>query len=209
MGALANHLFGIFLRLGGFGLVLLGVLDSSFLFMPLGNDLLIVALTVQSHRMLPLYAALATVGSVLGCALVDWVSRKRGEEGLEKIASGKRLQYVKKKVKDRAGLALAVAALAPPPFPFTLFLAASSALQYPRKKLLGVIAVARFVRFIVIGLLAIAFGERILALAKTPAVQIGVLALVVVSIAGSILSLRSWFRKSKKAAPSSVPEAAS
>jgi membrane protein YqaA with SNARE-associated domain len=201
MGAIANHLFSFFMRLGGAGLVFLGVLDSSFLFMPLGNDLLIVALTMRSHRMLPVYAALATAGSVLGCLLVDWVSRKRGEEGLERMASARRLAYVKKKVKERAGLALAFAALMPPPFPFTLFLAASSALQYPRKKLLGVIAASRLLRFLIVGWLAIAFGEQILRLAKTQAVQIAVLTLVVVSIGGSLLSLRSWFKKSKKAAP--------
>ncbi len=201
MGVVASHLFSFFMRLGGLGLVLLGVLDSSFLFMPLGNDLLIVALTVRSHRMLPIYAVLATAGSVLGCLLVDWVSRKRGEEGLERMASGRRLQYVKKKVKDRAGLALAFAALMPPPFPFTLFLAASSALQYPRKKLLGVIAASRLLRFLIVGSLAIAFGEEILRLAKTQTVQIAVISLVVVSIGGSLLSLRSWFKKSKKASP--------
>jgi membrane protein DedA with SNARE-associated domain len=117
------------------------------------------------------------------------------------MASARRLAYVKKKVKDRAGLALAFAALMPPPFPFTLFLAASSALQYPRKKLLGVIAVSRLLRFAIVGLLAIVFGEQILRLAKTQAVQIAVLTLVAVSIGGSLLSLRSWFKKSKRAAP--------
>ena len=38
-----------FFSLGGLGLLLLGILDSSFLFMPLGNDLLVVALTA-AHR---------------------------------------------------------------------------------------------------------------------------------------------------------------
>jgi membrane protein YqaA with SNARE-associated domain len=201
MGAIAGHLFSFFMRLGGVGLVFLGLLDSSFLFVPLGNDLLMVALTAQSHRMLPVYAALATVGSMLGTLLVDRVSRKRGEEGLERMASARRIQYVKKKVKDRAGLALAFAALMPPPFPFTLFLAASSALQYPRKKLLGVIAASRLLRFLIVGSLAIAFGEQILRLAKTQTVQIAVLILVVVSVGGSLLSLRSWFKKSGREAP--------
>src|SRR5215813_2250545 len=175
MGAIANHLFAIFIRLGGLGLVLLGVLDSSFLFMPLGNDLLVVALTVRSHRMLPLFAILATGGSVLGTLLVDWVSRKRGEKGLERIARGRRLAYVKKKVRARAGLAVAAAAIMPPPFPFTLSIAAAAALQYPRKKLVAVVAAFRFFRFLIIGSLAIAFGDRIIAIGKLPAVQITIL----------------------------------
>jgi len=49
--------------LGGFGLLILGVLDSSFLFMPLGNDLLMVAMTASRHVMLPYYAGMATAGT--------------------------------------------------------------------------------------------------------------------------------------------------
>jgi hypothetical protein len=87
--------------------------------------------------MLLAYAVLATVGSTLSCLLVDLISWKRGEEGLERIATGRRLKCVKKKASDRAGVALAPASIMPPPFPFTVALAAASALQYPRKKLLS------------------------------------------------------------------------
>lgn len=198
---MANHFFWFFLRLGGLGLVLLGILDSSFLFVPLGNDLLIVALTARSHHMLLPYAVLATVGSTLGCLLVDLVSRKRGEDGLGRIASGRRLKYVKKKVSDRAGVALALASIMPPPFPFTLVLAAASALQYPRKKLLSVVAAFRFLRFLTLGWLATRFGVQVLALAKSTGVQTAVVVLVVISIGGSVLSLRSWFKKAKAAGP--------
>src|ERR1051325_9254680 len=107
--------------MGGFGLVLLGILDSSFLFMPLGNDLLIVALTARRHSLMPVYAALASTGSVLGCLLIDVVFRKGGEGGLEKHLSRKRLDYIQRNVKKSAGWALAVACLMPPPFPFTPF----------------------------------------------------------------------------------------
>ena len=55
-----------FAHLGGFGLLLLGILDSSFLFMPLGNDLLVVALTAQRHNRMLYYAAMASAGSVIG-----------------------------------------------------------------------------------------------------------------------------------------------
>src|SRR3979411_2961260 len=100
MNAIVDHLFAVFIRLGGFGLLILGFLDSSFLlFLPLGNDLLLVALTARDHRMLPVFAVLATAGSLLGCLLTDWVSRKGGEKGIEKFLSGRRLSYVKRKVK--------------------------------------------------------------------------------------------------------------
>ena len=197
MNAIVHHLFAIFIRLGGFGLLLLGFLDSSFLlFLPLGNDLLLVALTARQHRMLPIFVVLATAGSVLGCLLTDWVSRKGGEKGLEKFLSGRRLSYVKRKVEKNAGMALVVACVMPPPFPFTGFVAAAAAFQYPRKKLLATVAVARLARFLVLGLLAIVFGRAILRLAKAPGVQMGILALALISVVGSALSVLSWIKRS-------------
>jgi membrane protein YqaA with SNARE-associated domain len=199
MSAIISHLFAIFIRLGGFGLLILGVLDSSFLFTPFGNDLLIVALTARERHMLPIFAAMATAGSVLGCLLVDWASRKGGEEGLEKIVSGRRLGYVKRKVRNSAAWALALASVMPPPFPFTPIVAAAAAFQYPRKKLLSVIAVFRFIRFLGEGLLAIAFGPQILRLAETLGAQIAILVFVAICIVGSVLTIRSRFKKGKKA----------
>ena len=195
MDSIINHLFAVFVKLGGFGLLILGVLDSSFLFMPLGNDLLIIVLTARNHAMLPVFATMAAAGSVLGCLLVDLVCRKGGEEGLERVVSGRRLAYVKRKVSKSAGWALAFASVMPPPFPFTPFVAAAAALQYPRRKLLGVVAITRFARFCAVGLLAIAFGNQIIRLAQSPAVRTGILGLVAIFVAGSVYSVYSWFKR--------------
>ena len=47
MHEILHSLAHFFYALGGVGLVLLGTLDSSFLMLPLGNDLLVVALTAH------------------------------------------------------------------------------------------------------------------------------------------------------------------
>src|SRR5438128_5878905 len=133
-------LAAFFWKLGGLGLLVLGILDSSFLFAPLGNDLLVVAMTAR-RRSIPLmlyYAGMSTVGSILGCLLLDVIFRKAGEKGLEKHLSKKRLDYVKCKVEKNAVWALVLASIAPPPFPFTPFIMAAAGLQYPRVKLLVV-----------------------------------------------------------------------
>jgi membrane protein YqaA with SNARE-associated domain len=183
--------------MGGFGLLLLGVLDSSFLTMPLGNDLLVVVLSAHRHILMPYYVLMATGGSVLGCLLVDWAGRRGGAEALQKHLRG-RMAYVRKQTEKRAGWALAFAALMPPPFPFTPFVLAAAALQYPRRKLLGVIGVARFVRFGIEGGLAIYFGKSILTLAESSAVEHGVVALIVISIAASTFSLQRWIRRASQ-----------
>lgn len=192
------HIAIALFRMGPWGLILLGVLDSSFLFMPLGNDLLVVALTARHHRLLPVYALFATAGSVAGCFLMDLVSRKGGEAGLKGRVPKKRLDYVKRKIEKEAGWTLGAAALMPPPFPFTVVVIAMAALQYPRKKLLATIAIFRFLRFSLIGLLAVFFGRHIIRLADTPAVEYTISGIIIVSVVGSIVSVVKWIRSSRK-----------
>jgi uncharacterized membrane protein YdjX (TVP38/TMEM64 family) len=193
-----RHLFVLLLHLGPWGLLILGVLDSSFLFMPLGNDLLVIGLTSQHPKRLWLYAPTAALGSVLGCALLDLVARKQGEEGLEKLAGKKKMDYLKKKIGERAAFTLALACIAPPPFPFTPIVAAASAFEYPRTKMFSVIAASRVVRFTLVGMLAVFFGTRIIAIAKSPAFEGVVLGILALFIVGSVFSVIKWLKRAKK-----------
>lgn len=199
MQHLAKVLFAVFWKLGGPGLLVLGILDSSFLFAPLGNDLLVVAMTARHHRVPEMlyYAAMSTIGSVLGCLLVDLVLRRAGEAGLEKHLPRKRLDYVKKKVNKNGGWALAVASLAPPPFPFTPFIMAAAALQYSRQRMLWVVGVARMVRFTGLGVLALLFGNRILRWADNDVVRVLLIGLIVLCTVGSVISVIGWVRRSR------------
>jgi len=199
MEQIAHVLFAFFLKFGGLGLIVLGLLDSSFLFVPLGNDLLLVAMTAQHHSVPDMlyYAAMSTIGSVLGCLLVDLTLRRAGEKGLEKHLSSRRLKRVKSKVQQNAAQALVIASIAPPPFPFTPFVMAAAALQYSRRRLLATVAAARLVRFTVLGVLALRFGERILQWTQNPVVQGFLIALVVLCTVGSALSVYGWIRRSR------------
>lgn len=187
----AAGLFAFVLKLGGLGLLVLGILDSSFLFARWGNDLLVVAMTVRhpdGEHML-YYAAMSTVGSVLGCLPIDVVLRPLGAQGLEKHLSAGRLKRVERKVRDNAGQALAIASLIPPPFPFTAFVMAAAALQYPRQRLLAVLGATRMVRFTLLGVLALHFGESILTWSRNPIVQGFLVVLIILCTVGSVLSV--------------------
>jgi len=186
-----------FISLGPAGLFLLGALDSSFLFFPLGNDLLVVLFTIHHNERMLEYVCFVTAGSALGCFVTDWLSRKGGKEGLKGRVSPRRLAYVQRQVEKRGWLMLIVAAIMPPPFPFTVFIIVAAALQYPRAKLLGIVVVGRFLRFLTIGALSIRFGRHILQMAKTPAVQIFVLAVIAISIGGTVWSIWRWVRNSR------------
>lgn len=195
----AAWLFAFLIKFGGVGLLVFGILDSSFLFLPWGNDVLVVALTARHPTTANAlyYAAMSTVGSVVGCLLIDLTLRPLGAEGLQRHLSARRVQRVQNRVRDHGGLTLTLASLAPPPFPFTAFVMAAAALQYSRKRLLAVIGVTRMVRFTVLGLLALRFGESILKWSKNPIVQGLLVALIILSTVGSAASVYGWIRRSK------------
>jgi membrane protein YqaA with SNARE-associated domain len=182
--------------LGGIGLLLLGILDSSFLFMPLGNDLLVIALTAAHRNRMLYYVLMATAGSVAGVDFTRWVSAKGGKE-IEGGNKSKRIAYVERKVHEKGGIAIATAALMPPPFPFTPFIIVAAALQFPRRKMLAIVAGSRGLRFAIDGSLALIYGRKIIDMAKSPYVQDFIIALVVISTAGSGYSIYNWVRKSR------------
>jgi membrane protein YqaA with SNARE-associated domain len=187
----------IFAHLGGLGLLAVGVLDSSFLVAPLGNDVLLVAMTARKPPLMPYYASMAALGSLLGCIALDSVGRSGGEKALERRLPRQRLEYLKKRIKKNAAWALAYACLMPPPFPFTAFVVVASASGYARKKLLTVIGMSRLARFSIEGVLAICMGERILRLARAQPVEYAITGLVAISIAGSVVSVYRWIKGSR------------
>ena len=65
--------------LGGIGLFLIALLDSSFLSFPQVNDLLIIYLSTKYPERMPFYAGMTTAGSLFGCFLLYAVARKGGE----------------------------------------------------------------------------------------------------------------------------------
>lgn len=198
MHAAVRHFLVWLVHLGLFGPLILGIADSSFLFLPFGNDLLLVVLTARNHPHLPFYIVMAAVGSTLGVVLLDAVCRKGGEEGLKKMMKPKRFEYFERKMSQRAGVAIATACLAPPPFPFTLVIASASAFEYPRKRLLTVVFLARSLRFTIVGLLAIHFGRAILRIAKAPLTEWIMLGFIALCIAGSAFQVMQWIKRSRK-----------
>jgi membrane protein YqaA with SNARE-associated domain len=190
-------LFTFFVHSGYFGPLLLGVLDSSFLFLPFGNDILVVILVARHHHGFPFYVLAAATGSTIGVFFLDLVARKLGEEGIRRMAGDKRFDMLRKKVGSRAGAAVVLASLIPPPFPFTMVIATASALNYPRVRLLVVNWFARALRFTIIGLLALWFGRQVIIVANSAAFRYTIIGFVVLCIIGSGFSVWNWIRHSR------------
>jgi membrane protein YqaA with SNARE-associated domain len=194
-----HHLVRPLLELGLLGLVLMGVADSSFLVLPCGNDLLLVILVARDHSRVVEYIPAAALGSVLGVVLVDLVCRKNGEAGLKRMMNQKRFRYMKQKVEGHAPAAIAVACLAPPPFPFTPVIAAASAFQYPRPKLLTAVFVSRMVRYSLVALAAFHWGTQILRIASSRGFVWSMIGFTLVCVVASVVSVMNWLKHSRPA----------
>ena len=194
MGLSIRHLLAYFVQFGVFGLLALAIADDSFLFIPIGTDLLMVVLVARHHEQFPEYLVAAAVGSTIGVFLLDLVCRKGGEEGLKRLVKPNLLGYMKQQMEKRAAAALIVACLAPPPFPFGASIAAASAFQYPRPRLLALVLVARTVRFSLVGWAAIYFGRRILRIANSTEFLWFMGGFIAVCAIGSVVSIIHWVR---------------
>ena len=185
------------MRLGLFGLFLMSALDSSFLVLPFGNDLLLIALVSRNRESLIwiVYVIVSALGSVVGVLFVDLVMRKAGEAGLERFVSRKRIDKLKAKIENKGGLTVFVATLIPPPFPFTPVVMTASALQSPRGKLLIAVFLGRLVRFGIEAVLALYFGRQLIAFIDSDVVTYIVYALIGIAIILSTLSLLRWLKR--------------
>jgi membrane protein YqaA with SNARE-associated domain len=186
-----------FRRLGIFGLLLMSALDSSFLVLPFGNDLLLIALVSSNRESLAwiAYVVVSAIGSVIGVFVIDLLMRKAGEKGLERFVSQRRVEKLRKKMENKAGITVFIATLIPPPFPFTPAVMTASALQCPKAKLFGAVFVGRLVRFGIEAVLALYFGRQVIAFMNSDVVTYMVYGMIALAIVGSTFSLIKWFKR--------------
>jgi membrane protein YqaA with SNARE-associated domain len=182
-------------QIGYFGPLVMGVLDSSFMVLPFGNDLLVLALVAQHPGGTPWYVLSAACGSTIGAAFLAIVSRKLGEDGLRKIVGEKRYPKLKRRIGNHSAAAVAVAALAPPPFPFTTVIAVVSVFDYSLWRILLINFVTRAARFTVLSVLAMKFGKQVLRIAKSSPFEWGMAIFIAVCLVASGLSIWRWTRK--------------
>ncbi|MFB3903622.1 MAG: YqaA family protein [Acidobacteriota bacterium] len=156
---LASCLYSFALALGGPGLFLIAVADSSFLSIPEGNDVLLVILsTGQNWEKMLYYASMTILGSVTGCILLFTVGR-RGGRFIRKRLSEKRKQELQE-AYERWGLwSILVPSILPPPTPFKIFVLWAGMFGVPYQKFILAVFLGRSVRYLMWGALAVLYGE--------------------------------------------------
>ena len=171
-------------------MILIGALDSSLLSLPEVNDYLVVARCYTHPRAVFLFPMFAATGSVLGCFLLYAILSRGGRAVLHRRFNPEHIQRVERAYARFGILALAVPALLPPPMPFKIFVATAGALQFPRRRFLITILLARAFRYYAEGTLAVFYGERVLRFSKDNGIVIIsiVAGLLVVALAGYLMS---------------------
>ena len=183
-------------RMGGPGLILLGIADNSIIPLTGSMDVLNIWLAARHREPWPYYAFMATLGSVIGGYITYALARKGGIETMVRMLSKRRAKRVSRAFERWGFGAVAIPALLPPPFPFVPFIVAAGAMQYSRAKFVGALTLGRAVRYSIGAFLGFHYGTSILRFFSQyykPALG----TLIVLAVAGTVLSILQYLRMRK------------
>jgi membrane protein YqaA with SNARE-associated domain len=178
-------------RLGGPGLIALGLADNSAIPLPGSMDLLVILLSAHQPQRWLYYAFMATIGAVIGGYLTYRLAEKGGQETLEKKVGKQRAEKVYRRFKAHGFATVAVGAILPPPFPIVPFLIAAGALKYPRRNFLAALALGRAARFVALAYLAHRYGSGFIGWVSRyyqPLLDV----LIALAVVGGIAGLVYW-----------------
>ncbi|HXG92457.1 MAG TPA: VTT domain-containing protein [Blastocatellia bacterium] len=187
---------------GALGLFAISLLDSAFVPLPSGPDLIMIILTVESPRWMPVYAFAATAGSTIGCAFLYLVARRAGATALRRV-SAERRERIENLLGRYDMLAVMVPSVLPPPFPFKPFILGAGVFRLKLPRFIIAIFIGRGARFLIEGWLAIQFGKEATDVIQRHGLKV-LIAVAVIFIVS--LALKFYRLRSRRAQPLAVDE---
>ena len=187
-----------FLTLGGPGLILLGLIDSSVIPVPGSMDAMTIVLSAHQRTWWPYYAVMATVGSVVGAYVTYRLARNRGEKALHDRLSKRNAKKVVRTFERWGFGAIALPALLPPPMPMVPFVIAAGALQYSPRKFLVAMSLGRLARYCILAYLGAAYGRKIFAVVLAHG-EVALIVTVGVFVAATIILVVLRFKRKREA----------
>lgn len=160
-----NRVFHWVAHFGGLGLFFVSLVDSSVVPLPIpgSTDLLLIFMVARRANAY-LMVLIAVLGSIVGGYFTWGAGVKGGKEMLRKRLSQRKAERVSGWVERHGILAVAAAALLPPPIPTMPFVLASGAVGVSRGRFLAAYAVARGVRYSLVAWAGVVYGRRLEAL---------------------------------------------
>ncbi|MEW6730252.1 MAG: VTT domain-containing protein [Acidobacteriota bacterium] len=183
------------LRYGLIGIFGVALLDSAFVPMPSGPDVLLVMLSLKSPALTIVgFALAATIGSTIGCTLLYLVSRRLGVSALKRISPARR-KFVEEFLGRYDALALVIASIMPPPFPFKPFILTAGVFNFKLPRFIIALLFGRALRYSVLGMLTLYFGNATLELMRQHGPQV---LLVVIAVIGLVVAIRYLLMRQRR-----------
>lgn len=177
-----------FLPFGVAGLFAVAFIESSFF--PIPPDLLLIPLALLNPNLALFYAAVATIGSVLGALLGYYIGLKGGRPVMKKLFGEKKTQHVENYYRKYGDWAIGIAAFTP--IPYKVFTIASGVFRHSIRNLVIISIIGRGARFFLVAGIIALWGEQILALLSNY-FEIATVGITAVAIAAYLL-----YKKLKK-----------
>ena len=201
----ASALWNWIHRLGGPGLILLGLADNSVVPLPGSVDALTIILSAHRKGWWWYYAVMATVGAVVGGYLTFRLGAKGGEEAREKEKVPRRRAKKVYSIFNKYGFwAVVVPALLPPPVPIVPFLLTAGALKYSRRRFIAALTLGRGIRYTIEAYLGRIYGAWILRVAGQYYRPL-LITLIGLGVAAGIVALYYYRKKKREGAAKSKP----
>lgn len=149
------------ISLGWIGLAGVSLLDASPIPLPIPGTADLILLLLVVHKGNPwLLVPLAVIGSVIGAYITWTTGKKGGEPALRRYVPRRYYNRITRWTGSHGALAIALAAVLPPPVPLLPFLLAAGSLGVPRGRFLASFTAARTARYGIVAWLGVTYGRQ-------------------------------------------------
>jgi membrane protein DedA with SNARE-associated domain len=152
-------LWAILKPLGPWGVFAIAAIDGAAFGLPM--DVVVGGYVAQNHSRLLLYVFMAATGSAIGSLIIYAIGYTGGEEVLRKRVSPERFAKLHAAFEKHPFWSLMFPAMLPPPTPFKMFALGAAVAEMSISHFLLAIFLGRVVRFLILGILVVYFGEGI------------------------------------------------
>lgn len=152
--------------LGPAGAFLLAVLDSAGIPLPTGVDLMLILTAITNPDLGWTTAALAIIGSAIGCMILFFIARKGGKAYLERHTGSPRAVRFRRWFERYGLLTVFIPVMVPIPLPVKVFVLSAGALGVRPRSFLFTVLAGRIPRYLGLAYLGIALGNNSLAWLK-------------------------------------------
>jgi membrane protein YqaA with SNARE-associated domain len=177
MGGFVGRLRALALTLGAPGLFLIAFLDSSFLSLPEIADILVVYMVTRNKSRMLIYVAATLLGSLAGCLVMYYIGRKGGDALVRKRFATGNVERAMVAFQRHGIMAVLVPSILPPPAPFKIFVLLAGVAGISPGQFTIAVIIGRGARYLLLGILAVEYGEPALQYMNEHAVAVTAVAL--------------------------------